>query len=489
MKRILPFIRLRNLWFVISLVLIVVGIGSTLFFKGGYNVGIDFKGGLSQQIRIAPLAFTVANVSNRVVDFEINATDVSYIKTGEKKMVFPRAAGQTLADLAKNLESAGDLKVTMAEGAAAVPVSLLVPVHQQLDLNQSLNVNHGNPAGTKPVATIATVRGLLDSLPGGVSIQEVGDPASQTFLVRTDPTSFKPAPGVDPADAADAAVIAALEKQFGAGSVVEQSRESLGPQMAQALAVGSFIAVGVAMALMLGYAWIRFKLSYATAAIIAILHDVLTTFGFVGLFGVELNTAVVAAILTIIGYSINDTVVVYDRIRENEKIMKGQDLASIMEYSISQTLNRTIITSFTVFMAIFPLFLFGTGPVKDFSFTMVFGIITGTYSSICVASPIAFLWQRGLDRAKRRKEIKLYGQVRTPPFEAGFPEQPMGAATNEAGTPEINGAVPTAAPEGTPGQANQAGAVPVPVPPYIGTGTGPITRVQRVLEKKKKRRH
>ncbi len=483
MRRILPFIRFRNVWFLLSTIIIIGGIGSTFLFKGGYNIGIDFKGGLSQQIRIAPYAFTVTNATNRLVDFEITADEISYIKSGDKKMVFPRTPGLTLDQIVKDLESQGDLKVTMPAGTN-FDTSLLLPVHKQLDLNQSLTVNHRLPAGAPPLATIENVRSQLQGLPGGVSIQEVGDPANETFLIRTDPTSFTPSGGGDASDTAAAAVINALEKKFGRGTTIQQSQESLGPQLAQALAVGSFIAIGVAMVLMLIYAWVRFRFSYAAAAIVAILHDVLTTFGFVGLFGVELNAAVVAAFLTIIGYSINDTIVVYDRIRENEKVMRGQDLTSIMQYSISQTLNRTIITSFTVFLAIFPLFLFGTGQVRDFSFTMVFGILTGTYSSICIASPIAFVWESAIMRAKRKREIKRYGQVQTPALEVGFAPPPLDHLGHDAATE--SGSAETA-PDGVSGQANQAGGAQ-PNVTYPGTG-GPVTRVQRVLEKKKKRRH
>ncbi|MBN2353836.1 MAG: protein translocase subunit SecF [Spirochaetales bacterium] len=486
MRRILPFIRFRNVWFILSTLIIVGGIGSTFLLKGGYNIGIDFKGGLSQQIRIAPYAFTVANVTNRVIDFEINNNEISYIKSGEKKMVFPRVPDLTLAEVVKDLESMGDLKVTMPAGTE-FDVSLLLPDQKTLEPGQSTTVNHLQPNGAPPQATIATVRGQLEGLPGGVNIQEVGDPVAQTFLIRTDPTAFTPSGDRDASGTAAAAVISALEKKFGQGSVIQQSQESLGPQMAQALAAGSFIAIGVAMALMLVYAWIRFRLSYAAAAIIALVHDVLTTFVFVGLFGVELNTAVIAAFLTIIGFSINDTIVVYDRIRENEKIMRGQDLMSIMQYSISQTLNRTIITSLTVFIAIFPLFLFGTGPVKDFSFTMVFGIITGTYSTICIASPIAFVWENAVMRAKRRKEIKLYGQVQTPALEDGLTPAPAGQAGSDSSATATDGSVPEGAPGGVTGDTTQAGGSP-PNAPYAGTG-GPVTRVQRVLDKKKKRRH
>jgi preprotein translocase subunit SecF len=476
MKRVIPFNKFRYVAYTISLIIIVFGIGSTLLFRG-YNVGVDFKGGLSQQLQIAPVAFRIANISNRVIDFEINQNEVSYIKSGDKKMVFPRPVNQPLADIVRNLESAGDLKVSIP-AEAEFATSLLLPFHKQMDPGQDLVINRGLPAGAKLLASLDQVRALLAGIPGGLSIQALGDVNSQSFLIRSDPSSFKASGDADQSDVAAKTVIAAIEKQFGAGSVVEHARESLGPQVAQSLATGSLIAIAVALILMLGYVSIRFKINYATAAVIALIHDALTTLAFVGIFQVELNTAVVAALLTIIGYSINDTVVIYDRIRENEKLMKGSDLGIIMDTSVTQTLGRTFITSFTVFIAIFPLYLFGTGPVKDFSFAMIWGIITGAYSTVFIASPIALSWQRAVNNAKRKKEIQRFGQVQTP----GLETEPSTVKPEFSVTDE---AVETGATE-EPGATGPA--VKPESAPFTTTGTGPITRVQRVLEKKKKTR-
>jgi preprotein translocase subunit SecF len=466
MKRVIPFLKFRFVAFTVSILVIVGGIGSTFLFRD-YNWGVDFKGGLSQQLQIAPTAFRITNISNRVIEFDLSETEISYLKTGESKFVFPRIKDQPLADMVKELESAGDLKVEILD-QSGFATSLLLGVHKQIDLDKTLIVNHGLPAGSVPQATITKVRDVLLPVVPSVSIQAVGAALEQDFMVRSDPSVFKAAADTTADDVAAQAIISALEAKFGPGTVIQKQKDSLGPQQAQTLATGSIVAVIVALIIMLVYVSFRFRLNYAVAAVIALIHDALTTIAFVGIFQVEVNTAVVAAILTIIGFSINDTVVIYDRIRENEKLLKGRDLGFIMNSSLSQTLARTFITSFVVFVAIFPLYIFGTGPVKDFSFTMIFGIITGTYSSIFIASPIALAWQRALDKVKRNKEIRLYGKTQTPELEPRGVD-PANASETGSITPEQGLATPPSE--------------------FETSGSGPITRVQRVLDKKKKKRH
>jgi preprotein translocase subunit SecF len=469
MKRIVPFNKFRYVAYALSLVVIVGGIGGTLLFRG-YNWGTDFRGGLSQEIQIAPVAFQVASVAGKVIDFNLTEQEVRYIIANEKQEVLPRVKDQPLAELVKQIEAIGDLKITILD-QSAFPTALLIPIHKEISAEKPLTINHRLPQGTAPQATISAVRETLLPVVPQVTIQAAGAPGEQSFLVRSDPSLFKATAEMTADDVAAKTVITALEAKYGTGTVIQKQKESLGPQQAQSLAIGSVVAVFVALLAMLLYVSIRFRLNYAAAAVIALFHDALTTIAFVGVFQVEVNTAVVAAILTIIGYSINDTVVIYDRIRENEKLQKGRPLGFIMDLSVTQTLGRTFITSLTVFVAIVPLYILGVGPVKDFSFAMIFGLITGSYSTIFIASPIALSWQNAVEKAKRNKEIKRFGHVQTPELEVR-PEEPA---------PEI--APATELQEGAP-----EAAVPA-TPSFDPRGTGPITRVQRVLEKKKKKRN
>ncbi len=151
-------------------------------------------------------------------------------------------------------------------------------------------------------------------------------------------------------------------------------------------------ALGVAIGLMLLYIWFRFELQFGLGAVVALFHDVILTFGLIVLLRLEFTLTMIAAILTIIGYSMNDTVVVFDRLRENLRKYKKMPLRDVIDLSINETLSRTIITGVTAILALSGLAIFGGEALRGFSIAMIFGIIIGTYSSVYVASPIILLW-------------------------------------------------------------------------------------------------
>jgi preprotein translocase subunit SecF len=142
------------------------------------------------------------------------------------------------------------------------------------------------------------------------------------------------------------------------------------------------------------YIWFRFELSYGVAAVVATFHDVMITLGFFSLLNKEITLTVIAALLTLVGYSMNDTIVVFDRIRENARSNKRENFVDLVNRSINQTLSRTILTSGLTFLAVMSLFLFGGEVIHGFAFTLVVGVIVGTYSSIFIASPIVVYFQK-----------------------------------------------------------------------------------------------
>lgn len=170
-------------------------------------------------------------------------------------------------------------------------------------------------------------------------------------------------------------------------------QETVGPKIGQELRGSAFKALFFALVLILVYISLRFELVFAVGAVAALFHDVIITLGLFSLIGYEMSLKEIAAFLTLVGYSLNDTIVVYDRIRENLKIMRSEELPSLINRSINQVLSRTIITSMTTFAVVLILFLFGGEVLKGFAFVMVIGIIVGTYSSIFVASPLIVEWQ------------------------------------------------------------------------------------------------
>ena len=178
-----------------------------------------------------------------------------------------------------------------------------------------------------------------------------------------------------------------LNKTLGEGYEFRRV-ENVGPKVSAELLKGGLIAIASALGAMLFYIWIRFEWQFSIGAIVALFHDVILTVGVFSLFSLEINLSIVAAILTIVGYSMNDTVVIFDRVRENLKKFINTKIFELTNISINETLSRTIITSTTTLLALFSIFIFGGEILKGFSLAMILGVIFGTYSSIFIANPI-----------------------------------------------------------------------------------------------------
>ncbi len=173
------------------------------------------------------------------------------------------------------------------------------------------------------------------------------------------------------------------------GNIFEFRRvESVGPKVSSELLKSGVIAIALSLGAMLIYIWIRFEWQFSLGAITAVFHDVVITLGFFSLLNFEINLSIVAAVLTIVGYSMNDTVVIFDRVRENLRKYADIKIFEITNISINETLSRTIITSLTTLLALLSIFIFGGAILKGFSFAMILGVIVGTYSSIYIANPI-----------------------------------------------------------------------------------------------------
>ena len=164
--------------------------------------------------------------------------------------------------------------------------------------------------------------------------------------------------------------------------------ENVGPKVSAELLKSGVIAIALSLAAMLFYIWLRFEWQFSLGAILALFHDVIITLGFFSLFYLEINLSIVAAVLTIVGYSMNDTVVIYDRVRENLKKFSDIKIFELTNISINETLSRTIITSVTTLLALVSIYLFGGEILKGFSLAMIMGVVFGTYSSIYIANPI-----------------------------------------------------------------------------------------------------
>jgi len=181
-----------------------------------------------------------------------------------------------------------------------------------------------------------------------------------------------------------------LEKLIGPGFEFRRV-ENVGPKVSSELLKSGIIAIFLSLTAMLIYIWIRFEWQFSLGAILALFHDVVLTLGIFSLFALEINLSIVAAVLTIVGYSMNDTVVIFDRVRENLKKFADINIFDLTNKSINQTLSRTIITSITTLLALVSIYIFGGEILKGFSLAMILGVIFGTYSSIYIANPILIL--------------------------------------------------------------------------------------------------
>ena len=231
---------------------------------------------------------------------------------------------------------------------------------------------------TSGPANIGQIRGQISALGlGNIEIQEFGQSTDVLIRIERQPGGAKEQNQ-------------AVEKvKSTLGSDVDYRRiEFVGPKVSGELVEAGVTAVLLALAAMLLYIWFRFEWQFGVGALVALVHDVLLTIGIFCLLGLEFNLSTVAAILTIAGYSINDTVVVYDRVRENLRKYKVLELTDLLNLSLNDTLSRTLLTSITTLLALFILYFFGGEVLKGFSFAMIWGVLVGTYSSLMVATPL-----------------------------------------------------------------------------------------------------
>jgi preprotein translocase subunit SecF len=212
----------------------------------------------------------------------------------------------------------------------------------------------------------------------------------------------------------NAGVLATLRNDFYLSNFAIKNTEIVGPKVGGDLRRQALYVTLAGLAAMLVYIWFRFELAFGIAAVVATFHDVIITLGFFSLLNKEITLTVIAALLTLVGYSMNDTIVVFDRIRENLRLNKRENFIDLIDRSINQTLSRTILTSGLTFLAVLSLFLFGGEVIHGFSFALVVGVIIGTYSSIFIASPILVFFQQRLAGSAARASSKSYTREAVP---------------------------------------------------------------------------
>lgn len=362
-----------------SLVLTAAGMGSCAI-KGGPRYGIEFKGGMlmTAKFQTAPNIEKVRSVLSAKLP---NAPTVQTFESGSNEVEIGTDGADNEA-LAKNRQIILD---TLAANFGE-------PNNGKLDLN---NASSGSLAGR--------LRGPFQTAGIALSDAQVNDLASAVMSARDQKGGLlasvddvKNVPGVT------GAVLNVLKTEtYTSQYTAARAGEIVGPKVGAELRSQAINATLLALAGMLVYIWFRFEWIYGVAAVIAVFHDTLITIGLFSLFDKELTLTVIAALLTLVGYSMNDTIVIFDRIRENLRMNKKETLTQTINQSVNQTLSRTIMTSGLTFLTVLALFLFGGPVLHGFSFALVVGIIIGTYSSVFVASPIVVFWHDYVDGRKK----------------------------------------------------------------------------------------
>ena len=405
-KKIYPITKFRFIAVAVSILLLVVGLVSYIAF-GGFNLGIDFQSGFSQRVQIAPAAVEFAYEGSDTVTLNVSGGVVTLVvrdDSGSTYYEYTPAAYPTVGDLAAVVSSeipqvtVRALEASRATGTLITGFGLPATLSAEPFILNSANTD---------AATAVSIDAVRDALGDGAQVQVVGDEYRQVFQLRlaNDDNLLE-------GELADQ-VEGALQTAFGEDAVVVLQSDFVGPKYSSTLVSGSILIVIVSIALILLYIWFRFKLAYALAAIVTLIHDTFLLIGFIALFRLEVSSTTIAALLTIIGYSLNNVIVIFDRIRENRPILKDLAMPQLIDTSVSQSLSRTMFSSLTTALAILPLAILASGAIQLFAIEMVFGIVVGAYSCNFLA-PSLLLWIT----SKKQKKHAVVAEAPTPQPEA-----------------------------------------------------------------------
>ena len=381
-------------WPFIIASLILTGAGLvSLVARGGPRYGIDFRGGALVYVKFA----------QKPMPDKVRAALASKIPGGGAPEVV-EVQGTNELIIGTEIQDEKTLAVTRQAIVDTLAKEFGQSTGQRLDINN---------AGAGAVAD--RLRDALQRNGAGISEQQLQDLSKAITKFRDTPPqsgllrNFEQLSGVP---GVTAPVIAALNQEFYTAPYAIRNVELVGAKIGADLRRQAIYVVLSALGGMLIYIAFRFEWIYGVAAVLAVFHDTIITIGLFSLFDMEISLTVVAALLTLVGYSMNDTIVVFDRIRENLKLLRREKLEKLINISVNQTLSRTLLTSGLTFLTALSLFLFGGPVLKGFSFALVVGIIVGTYSSIFIASPILVLWQDFVEKRKGTASAVAAGAAR-----------------------------------------------------------------------------
>lgn len=381
MKKVVKFSKAFVPAVILSLVLIIVSVVG--YFTKGFNYGLDFRSGLIQEVRIADIAASVTYVGSATVTLGLDSGSVYIVSTGSNTgnttYTYTFEQYPTVADFAGAVNGMEGFNVEYSQGE--IPMSaLFIDVEKVTRLTGEPYYVYYVPADAELI-TSDDVRAALEGVEG-VAVQNIGTEEDRTYQIRVAEKDSN----FSGSNELRSAVKSSLERAFGENSIVIVKSDFVGAQYSQSLGTKVVLLLIGTILLIWLYATIRFRWDFALGAILALIHDVLIMTGFIVWTGMEFSSTTIAAYLTILGYSINDTIVIYDRIRENTRILPSISFKERLDISLSETLSRTILTTVTTLLAVVSLYVFTTGSMKDFALALIVGMLSGTYSTVFIAS-------------------------------------------------------------------------------------------------------
>lgn len=393
---------------ILSVLLILSGIFALI--TKGLNLGIEFKAGLLEDIRIAPTALELtysgpANVSVQVTGIGMTVI-VSGVGAENASYEIPYVRYRTVAEVASALNDIAGVNAVVRSAPDQTAVDLFASSESSSLLGTSPFRLHYIGAATRDYSA-EDVRSALSSV-NDVSVKMLGDSKSNSFQIRAGDDGSDP----EASKKIQQAIASRLSSAFGEDMIAVIKTDFIGSQFSSSLVLQSIILVAATLLLIWLYSTIRFRWDFALGAVLAITHDALIMIAFIAWTGLEMNSTMIAAILTIIGYSINDTIVVLDRVRENMKTVKVTKFTELLNLSQTEILGRTVITTVTTLLAVFALYIFTSGSMKEFALALIVGMISGVYSTIMIASAFIALVRRNWKPSDEEKKSAAFSAVR-----------------------------------------------------------------------------
>ena len=393
---------------ILSVLLILSGIFALI--TKGLNLGIEFKAGLIEDIRIAPTALELtysgpANVSVQITGIGMTVV-VSGVGAENASYEIPYVRYRTVAEVASALNDIAGVNAVVRSASDQTAVDLFSNSESSSVLGTSPFRLHYIGATTRDYSA-EDVRSALSSM-NDVSVKMLGDSKSNSFQIRAGDDGSDP----EASKKIQQTIASRLSSAFGEDMVAVIKTDFIGSQFSSSLILQSIVLVAATLLLIWLYSTIRFRWDFALGAVLAITHDALIMVAFIAWTGLEMNSTMIAAILTIIGYSINDTIVVLDRVRENMKTVKVTKFTELLNLSQTEILGRTVITTVTTLLAVFALYIFTSGSMKEFALALIVGMISGVYSTIMIASAFIALVRRNWKPSDEEKKSAAFSAVR-----------------------------------------------------------------------------